>query len=120
MDIVKDSVLATIIGGMFYIIGSNAGSFCIKGMEDDKLLANQYNVAIMFSAAIFGFLLAFIIFNKTKLANRAIKFGLIIGSILLLFDSTVRNYHVISDEYKLVLFSILFGLVLYIAFKYRS
>ena len=55
-----------------------------------------------------------LLLNNKKIENKVVKHGLLFGGGILLFHSTVCNWHVIHDYTKLfVLFSVMLFLIMY-------
>ena len=74
----------------------------------------QKNIIIEIIAGIAAIVLAYTIFNKTKLKNTIVKYGLLLGGIILLIYSMVCNWDSVADVTKLcVIGGALLFIVLY-------
>lgn len=73
----------------------------------------QKSATVLFIAAIIGIIIAQVVFNKkNKLNNRAVRFGLIGGSLLIIFYSVIKNWNLLDDLTRLLIIGILFGVII--------
>ncbi len=73
----------------------------------------QKTATTLFVIGLIGIIISQAIFNKqNNLNNRAVRFGLLAGSVMIIFYSVVRNWDLLDDITKLIIFSILFSVVI--------
>lgn len=73
----------------------------------------QKSATTLFVAGIIGIIIAQTVFNKkNKLNNRAVRFGLLGGSCLIIFYSVIKNWDLLDDVTKLIIFGILFSIII--------
>jgi hypothetical protein len=101
MGILGDIVVAVPIGIIYNMTVHKTGEIFNNDINyKDKL---QRNLLLSFGGGILGLVLASILFNKGKYKNRAIRFGLYIGSALLLFHSIGYNWSTMENDTKFVI-----------------
>lgn len=118
IDTIKNIIIGVPIGVIYFILSSMIGEVIYKDIKiDDRQI---YISIIMFISALIGLFISYYVLNKNKkYHNDSLKYGLIMGSIVLLFYTLVRNWDITSNEYKLGVFSIIFLIMLWITFKIK-
>ena len=116
LELVKNSIIALPISVIYFIVASMVGEVIYK---DVKVEDRQVNVSIiMFIAALIGLFIGYFLFGQnTRFNNKGIQWGLILGSIGLLFHTLVRNWEVTSNEYKLGVFSVILAILIWGAYR---
>jgi hypothetical protein len=72
----------------------------------------QKTATTLFVIGLVGIIISQAIFNKeNNLNNRSVRFGLFAGSALIIFYSVVKNWDLLDDITKLIIFGILFAVV---------
>ena len=96
-------------------------SFCILVFKTVDILYKeeqcrekyQKTATTLFVIGLVGIIISQAIFNKqNSLNNRAVRFGLLAGSSMIIFYSVVRNWDMLDDITKLIIFGILFSVVI--------
>jgi uncharacterized membrane protein YeaQ/YmgE (transglycosylase-associated protein family) len=73
----------------------------------------QKTATTLFVLGIIGIIISQAIFNKqNSLNNQSIRFGLLGGSIVIIFYSVIKNWDLLDDITKLIIFSILFCVII--------
>lgn len=113
MTLLTDILTALPIGIIYNMSVHKLGEILNNDLEYN--LKMQKNLLLCFGFAIFGTVIGYYIFgNSKKYRNRAIKFGLYFGALLLLIHSVFYNWGVMENDTKLIIMIvILCGLVLY-------
>ena len=96
-------------------------SFCILVFKTVDILYKeeqcrekyQKTATTLFVIGLAGIIISQAIFNKQNtLNNRAVRFGLLAGSAMIIFYSVVKNWDLLDDITKLIIFGILFSVVI--------
>jgi CDP-diglyceride synthetase len=96
-------------------------SFCILVFKTVDILYKeeqcrekyQKTATTLFVIGLVGIIISQAIFNKqNSLNNRAVRFGLLAGSAMIIFYSVVHNWEMLDDITKLIIFGILFSVVI--------
>ena len=96
-------------------------SFCILVFKTVDILYKeeqcrekyQKTATTLFVIGLVGIIISQAIFNKqNSLNNRAVRFGLLAGSAMIIFYSVVKNWDMLDDITKLIIFGILFAVVI--------
>jgi hypothetical protein len=98
--------------------------FIIKFAEmttTDLILEEKIKKSLLISiiASIIGLALAIFIFSRGSLKNRAVKYGLILASSILLINSILFNWELLSHEIKLAIIGFILLLTVGITYKYK-
>ncbi len=112
MGLLGDIIISIPIGLTYNVIIHKTGEIFNNDMNyKDKI---QRNLLLSFGGGIFGIIMASTLFGRGKYKNRAVRFGLYIGSILLLFHSIGYNWSVMENDTKFIIMIItLAGLIWY-------
>jgi hypothetical protein len=96
-------------------------SFCILVFKTVDILYKeeqcrekyQKTATTLFVIGLVGIIISQVIFNKqNNLNNRSVRFGILSGSVIIIFYSVVRNWDLLDDITKLIIFGILFSVVI--------
>ncbi len=116
--LVKDVLFALPLG-IIYIFFINK----ILELLTSDLVYEQKNkrkIAVSFITVIVGFVLAFKIFGRGKLKNRIIKYSLIFGSTIILFNSIIYQWPQLKTDTKTLLIGILLVLGFLLSYKVKG
>lgn len=111
MGLFKDIILSIPIGIIYNFLINKL----VNVMFDQMTYTERYQKSLifMFVIGLIGLVLAFTLFkNHPIFKNRPLRFGLILGSILLIFYSIISNWNRMDDITKIVVFGIVFGLLI--------
>ena len=110
MGFISDVVLAIPFGIIYYFFIDKIISVYLNDLPYTEKY--QKSLIYIFVIGLIGLVLAFILFkNNNWFKNRALSYGLIFGSCLLIFYSIITNWNKMDDITKIVVFSILLGLL---------
>lgn len=110
MGFVGDVILSIPFGIIYYFFIDKLMNVVLC----DLPYAERYQKSLIFIFVIglIGLILAFTLFkNNPFFKNRALRFGLILGSALLIFYSIISNWNKMDDTTKIIIFSIMLGLL---------
>ena len=113
MGLLSDIIISIPIGITYNVIIHKTGEIFNNDMNyKDKI---QRNLLLSFGGGIFGIIMASVLFgNNSKYKNRAVRFGLYIGSTLLLLHSIGYNWALMENDTKFIIMIItLAGLIWY-------
>lgn len=107
MGIFTDIALAVPIGIIYNMIIHETGAiFNNKFNYKDKV---QRNLLLIFGGGLFGLLTAsFILGEKSKYKNNALRYGLYLGSFLLLSHSVMYNWKIMQNDTKIIVMILTF------------
>ena len=109
-------LLALPIGIIYNLVIGKIGQIITKNyVLKDKI---ENNLIIEMIGGIIAFILAYLIFNRGKLANKTIKYGMIIGGSILLFYTLIANWDTIDEKTKL--FALLLLLIIIMIYTYKK
>jgi Ca2+/Na+ antiporter len=115
MQIIFDILLSLPIGLAYSIFFHKLGEILNADYEYNKKL--QRNLILAFIGGIFGLIVVILAFGKDKIFyNRAVKYGLVVGSMMLLVHTLIYNWNVLENDVKL--FSIISSLIVLIWYAY--
>lgn len=115
MKIIFDILLSLPIGLAYSIFFHKLGEILNADYEYNKKI--QRNLILAFIGGIVGLVLVILAFGKNKLFyNRAVKYGLIVGSIMLLVHTLIYNWNVLENDVKL--FAVVSSLIVLIWYAY--
>ena len=116
-DLVKDVLFSIPIAIFmaFFIIKFAEMSSTDLSLED-KL---KKTLLISIIASSVGLVLAIFIFGRGSLKNRAVKYGLILGSSILLINSIIFNWDLLSHEIKLSIIGFILFIIVGITYKFK-
>ena len=114
--ILTDIILAIPIGIMYNILAYYVSDMLNTNLiYEDKI---QSNFVLNFIFGVIGLFVGYYLFKKNKkLKNKAIRYGLYFGSFILLFNTLVYNWNIMSDSIKLIVFIIVLMFLLLLAYK---
>lgn len=102
MGLFVDGLFAIPIGIMYNMIIHKTGEIFNNDLNYKEKL--QKNLLIVFGGGIFGLLLGFSVFgNKNKYKNRALRYGLYFGSLMLLGHSLMYNWTMMQNDTKFII-----------------
>jgi hypothetical protein len=113
MGLLSDVIISIPIGITYTVIIHKTGEIFNNDMNyKDKI---QRNLLLSFGGGMFGIIIASVLFgNNSKYKNRAVRFGLYIGSTLLLLHSIGYNWALMENDTKFIIMIItLAGLIWY-------
>ena len=114
--ILTDIVLAIPIGILYNVLTYELIDIFNNNLIFDEKI--QINIIFNFAFGIIGLFLGYYIFGKhNKLRNNAIKYGLYFGSCLLLFNTILYNWYMITPAVKIILFGVVLILLLWASYK---
>jgi hypothetical protein len=100
MSVVTDLILAVPIGIIYNMIIHELSVILNDNFSyKDKI---QRNLLMIFGGGLLGFVLA-IFFLSNSNQNIAIKYGLYLGSSLLLFHSVINNWQVMHNDTRIII-----------------
>ena len=88
----------------------------IKQKPDDKV---KKTLILAFIFGIISLTMGFYVFGKSGLKNRPIKIGLIVGSLILIFQSLITNWDKLQHDVRLMFIGILFGMTIFASYFLR-
>ena len=119
MGALGDVIVAIPIGVLYNIFFHKIGEIINNECKYDEKI--QRNLILTFIGGLIGFILAFTIFSTHKsFSNRAVKYGLYFGSLLLFFHTLVYNWNVIGDDIKLFIVTITMALLICYAYSNKE
>jgi hypothetical protein len=119
MSVLNDVMYAIPIGIMFNIIIYKLLEIIYKESTYEERY--QYMATSSFIAGIIGLAVAEAIFaRKGFIGNRAVRFGLIGGSALLIFYTIVANWDKLDDMTKLTIFGMAFAVFVWLSYNSKS
>ena len=77
----------------------------------------------MILAFIFGIValaLGYYVFGKSGIKNRPVKIGLIVGAVILIFQSLITNWDKLQHDVRLMFIGIVFALAIFVSYIYKS
>ena len=78
------------------------------------------NLLLFFCAGVLSIIFATTIFNNTKYKNRAVRYGLIIGSLLLFSHVFLYNWNYLENDSKLLMLLLIFCLLIFYVYRNLS
>lgn len=111
MGVITDLFLSIPIGVIYnMIIHETATLFNDKFSYKDKV---QRSLLMVFGGGLIGFIIAMFILSG-DIQNTALKYGLILGSILLISHSIFYNWHLMQNDTRIIVMILaLFALIWY-------
>jgi cbb3-type cytochrome oxidase subunit 3 len=111
-DIILGGVIGTVYSVFIYKLGDILSTNCNTG---DR---TQSTLIIMIVMGIIAMGLAVTIFNNHKKAkNRAMRYGLVTGGLLLLFYALVINWDILGDNIKVIIMGIILVASIWYVYK---
>lgn len=120
MSLLTDIIISIPIGITYNIIINKLADIVNEKEEYSKKI--QRNLMITFTGGVLAIIIGYIIFDKNKhFKNRAIRYGLYTGSIILLTHTLFYNWNILANDTKLLLMAlaliILFWLAYYVNYS---
>lgn len=114
--ILTDIILAIPIGIIFNILAYEVTDILNNNLiYDDKI---QSNLVINFMIGLLGFFLGYYIFKKNKkIKNKAIRYGLYFGSSLLIFNTLVYNWNIMTNSVKIIIFITVLTFLVFLSYR---
>lgn len=112
MGIFSDVVLSIPIGIIYNMMIHKIGEIFNSDLNyKDRV---QRNLLILFGGGILGLILAMSVFGtKNKYKNRALRYGLYIGSCLLLGHSIMYNWGIMQNDSKFIVMSLVLSFLIW-------
>lgn len=89
----------------------------MKEKPDDKV---KKTLILAFIFGIVSLAIGFYVFGKSGLKNRPVKIGLIVGAIILLFQSLITNWDKLQHDVRLMFIGVVFGVTIFASYFLRS
>ena len=115
MGIITDIVLAVPIGLIYNSIVHKIGEILNNNAGYEQKI--QKNLLIVFIGALFGFLIAYLLFNSERYKNRALRYGLYFGSIILFIHSILYNWPIMQNDTKIIILILTFATLIWYSFS---
>lgn len=118
MGYTSDIILALPIGIIYNFFITKMSDLMTKD-EDYEIKIHKYFI-ICLSGAIFGIISAIFIFSEQNiLENRCVKYGMTIGSVLLLINTLIFNWDLLSEDTKLLTIGILLICIIIVSYTLK-
>lgn len=115
MGIAGDIFLSVPIGITYYFFINKLMILSTNNMPYAERF--QRSLIFIFVVGLISLILAFTLFkNNDFFKNRPIRFGLILGSSLLIFYSIISNWGKMDDTTKIIIFSILLFVLIWYSY----
>lgn len=117
MSIVKDIILALFFGIIYYFLVDKLVYTAVENLFE----SNKYQkiLIIIFILGLVGLITSLTLLQENRyLGNRPVRYGLMLGSVMLIFYSIISNWSKIDDYTKIMVFAIL--LISIIWFSYSN
>jgi hypothetical protein len=115
MGLISDIIISVPIGIIYNIIIHKIGDMVNENKE--YKIKIQRNLIITFIGGVIAIILGYILFDKNKyLKNRAIRFGLYVGSLFLLTHTLFYNWNNLTNDTKLIIMTINLIILFWIAY----
>ena len=89
----------------------------LKDKPDDKI---KKTLILAFIFGIIALALGYYVFGKSGIKNRPVKIGLIVGAVILIFQSLITNWDKLQHDVRLMFIGIVFALAIFVSYIYRS
>jgi hypothetical protein len=89
----------------------------MKDKPDNKV---KKTLILAFIFGIISLAIGYYVFGKSGLKNRPVKFGLIVGSVILLFQSLITNWDKLQHDVRLMFIGVVFGVAIFLSYLLRS
>lgn len=100
MGIITDLIIAVPIGILYnQTVHKISDMFNGDLSYEDKY---QKNLLFIFGGGLMGLLIAFFMLNSKTYNNRALKYGLYLGSFILFVHSVFYNWHIMRNDAKII------------------
>jgi len=108
-----DAVIYIPLALIFNLFAHKVTSVLYRDLDYDEKL--HRSVVLLFIIGV-----AAIVISKILLKQKTIKKGMNIGGILLVITSLYANWENMTEEFKLIIFTMMFGTLLYYAHRKNS
>jgi hypothetical protein len=113
MGTITNAIMAVPIGVMYNMIIHEFSKIVNhKASYDNKI---QKNLLIIFGGGLFGFIAATFLLADSD--NKALKFGLYIGSVLLMLHSIVYNWKVMQNDTRIIIMVLTLGTLIWYSYS---
>lgn len=117
MSIIKDAIFALFFGVIYYFLVDKLVYTAVENLFE----FNKYQkiLIIIFVIGLVGLLISLTILQGNRyFGNRPVRYGLMLGSGMLIFYSIISNWTKIDDYTKIIVFAILLASIVW--FSYNS
>lgn len=119
MKFIVDLFVAIPIGILYNLMVLKLGE--ITNVNVPYKIKMQRNLLLAFGCAAFAFFLAQTVFNNNKqFENRAVKYGLWIGMIMLLIHVMLYNWKILENDSKLIILIMTFAILVIYSYNYSD
>ena len=116
MGLLVDVSIALPIGLIYNIFFHKIGEIINNNLDYREKI--QRNLILTFIGGVVAIILASSIFkDNKKYKNRAIRYGLYIGSFLLLFHTLLYNWHILANDTKLFIMTATMVILIWYSYK---
>jgi hypothetical protein len=118
-ETIKNIILGIIIGFLYYLlIFKISDSIYADENPTDRI---QKSVLTIYVVSILSIYASNTILSKSnEFKNNMLKYGIIIGSLSLLYNSLILNWDNLNDSNKIVLLGLNFGLVIWYIYSKKE
>jgi uncharacterized membrane protein YeaQ/YmgE (transglycosylase-associated protein family) len=109
-SLMKDSLIAIPITCIYLLFVHRVIELLTENLLADEKF--KKNIILSFVIGIVGILLGIYVFGKTKVANRSVKFALVLGSIIMIIYSLYNNWEHLQSDSKLFIIGGVFALTI--------
>lgn len=116
MSIIKDTVLALFFGVVYYFLIDKL----VYTIVENTFESNKYQKILItvFVIGLVGLLLSLSILQKNRyFGNRPVRYGLMLGSAMLIFYSIISNWSKIDDYTKIIVFAIVLTSIIWFSYN---
>jgi len=114
-----DVLLSIPIGVLYDLIIQKGIDMVVMDMEYDEKI--QKSLIIAFIGSVVGYILALSVFDYgSQYENRAVKYGMFFGATLLMLNSIIFNWTVLSNDTKLILMGFVFVFMVAMAYRHAT
>lgn len=114
-----DVLLSIPIGVLYDLIIQKGIDMVVMDMEYDEKI--QKSLIIAFIGSVVGYILALSVFDYgSQYGNRAVKYGMFFGATLLMLNSIIFNWTVLSNDTKLILMGFVFVFMVAMAYRHAT
>jgi len=89
----------------------------IKDKPESKV---KKTLILAFIFGIISLVLGYYVFGKSGVKNRPVKISLIIGAIILIFQSLITNWDKLQHDVRLMFIGIVLAVLIFASYFYRS
>jgi len=119
MGFMLDVIISVPIGVLYNICIMKFADILTTGVKYDEKV--QKNLIISFLGGLIGYIVVISLFDKGgMLENRGVKFGVLLGSTILILNTLFLNWNNLQDDAKLFIMGFLFFFLIGLSYKYRG